>query len=173
MFKLHPRVVELVGLSFFLPFIKTGLALNKGNPDLFKPHAVDKDYWQPWCADVLCAAEQDVTLLNSGAFMAIMVNEPYCLVEAANPLGHCDFLIHKCFLAAEQMLCNAVEQDEVWRLYSVGCSSINLYFMINVPFVAGETRDEPVAPIESPSNSQQSFSLKESHSLHLPLLPMG
>lgn len=28
---------------FFLPFIKTRLALNKGNPDLFKPHAVDKD----------------------------------------------------------------------------------------------------------------------------------
>lgn len=32
--------------------------------------------------------------------------------------------------------------------------------MINVPFVAGETQDEPVAPIESPSNSQQSFSLR-------------
>lgn len=40
MLTLFPCVVELVGLRFFLPLIKTRLALNTGNPDLLKPHSV-------------------------------------------------------------------------------------------------------------------------------------
>lgn len=143
--------------------------ISSGNRDLVEPRAVLlKDYWQYWCADVLRATEQNVTLLNSAAFMAITVNEPYCLVEMANPLGHCahDLLICKFFLAVCSISCGT--------LFSVGNTSVNLYsIMIIFTFVAGETPNEPVAPIESPSNSQQSSPLKEAHSLHPPLLPMS
>lgn len=44
---------------------------------------------------VQSAGEHNVTLLNSGASIAIMVNDPYGLVEMAHPLGHsADALTH-------------------------------------------------------------------------------
>lgn len=49
------------------------------------------------CQDISCAREQSATLLNSGA---IMVNDPYSLVEMAHPSG-CwgDYLLIQEFLA--------------------------------------------------------------------------
>lgn len=37
------------------------------------------------CKDISCAGEQNVTLLNSGASIAILVNDPSSLVEMAHP----------------------------------------------------------------------------------------
>lgn len=37
------------------------------------------------CKDISCAGEQNVTSLNSGASIAIMVNDPSSLVEMAHP----------------------------------------------------------------------------------------
>lgn len=52
------------------------------------------------CKDISCAGEQDVALLNSGASIAIMVNDPYSLVEMAHPLGHsADYLLIQEFRA--------------------------------------------------------------------------
>lgn len=55
----------------------------------------------PLCKNISCAEEQNVTLLNSGASIAIMVNEPSSLVEMAHPLGRSAdyFLIQDVFLA--------------------------------------------------------------------------
>ncbi len=45
------------------------------------------------CEDISCAGEQNVTF-NSGASLAIMVNDPSSLVEMAHPWGHsADYLL--------------------------------------------------------------------------------
>lgn len=53
------------------------------------------------CIEITYAGEQNVTLLNSGASIVIMVNDPYSLVEIAHPLGHSAeyLLVSKTFLA--------------------------------------------------------------------------
>lgn len=56
------------------------------------------------CEDISCAIEQSATLLILGAPSAIMVNDPYSLVEMAHLLWCCaDYLLIQEFLAGLNM----------------------------------------------------------------------
>lgn len=56
------------------------------------------------CKDISCAIEQSATLLILGAPSAIMVNDPYSLVEMAHLLWCCaDYLLIQEFLAGLNM----------------------------------------------------------------------
>lgn len=69
------------------------------------------------CEDISCAIEQSATLLILGAPSAIMVNDPYSLVEMAHPLWCCQKLMDE-FLAGLSMALHLVlfcENNSVFR----------------------------------------------------------